>query len=237
MSCLRRASNWLLEMETSRSHLAIAVEHGRFVLRCAVAASLAYLFASWVGLLHAVWAPISALIVSQESLSATQSSVLGRFVGTLIGVLVALLVHRLGELAEISLTPQIAIAVAICAICAKERPSIRVCLWTVPLVLVTPTPSASAEVTAFFRGCEVVIGATIGSLIHLFEERLLVPFVRRLWRRYARRRGQALAVPAKRRRCAELPDLCWVLAKRIRRREHDHQKRRNTYTADKDHSR
>ncbi|WP_426418949.1 FUSC family protein [Bradyrhizobium genosp. A] len=182
----------------SRLRLGIAIEHGRFVLRCAFAASLAYVFACWAGLLHPVWAPISALIVSQESLSATHSSVFGRFVGTLIGVLVALLVHRLGKLGEIPLTPQIAIAVAICAIFAKERPSIRVCLWTVPLVLVTPTNSESAEVAAFFRGCDVMIGAAVGALVHLSEERLLAPVVRRLRRRYAHRRAQALAIPTRR---------------------------------------
>lgn len=167
-------------VQTGARHFAsIAVEHGRFVVRCATAATAAYFLASSVDLPHPVWAPISALIVSQESLNATRTSVLGRFIGTLVGVLVALLVNRLGALIGLSLTPQMAIAVALCALCAKERPAIRVCLWTAPLVLATTTPSAPAEVTAFFRGCEVLTGATVGGLIHFAEERLLAPIVRR----------------------------------------------------------
>lgn len=151
-----------------------AVDRGRFVARCTLAATLSYFFAASVHLPHPVWAPMSALIVSQESLKETRNSVLGRFVGTLLGLVVALAVNQLGILIGTSPTLQIAVAVAICATCAKERPSIRVCLWTAPLLLATTTAATPPEATALFRGCEVVIGAAVGGVLHFAEERLLV---------------------------------------------------------------
>ena len=52
------------------------------------------------------WAPISVLVVNQENVTATLSSVLGRCFGTLHGVSVALLVHRVGTGASpVSLAP------------------------------------------------------------------------------------------------------------------------------------
>jgi uncharacterized membrane protein YgaE (UPF0421/DUF939 family) len=104
-------------------------DRGRFVARCTIAASLAEVIAAHVGLPHPVWAPVSALVVTQESVAATLSSGLGRLVGTVIGVTVAMIVHRLGAPAHISLVPQLAVAVAICALCTSGRPAIRVCLW------------------------------------------------------------------------------------------------------------
>jgi uncharacterized membrane protein YccC len=58
----------------------------RFVVRCALVASLAYVVAEHIGLPQPVWAPISALVVTQESVTATLSSIHGRFFGTLLGV-------------------------------------------------------------------------------------------------------------------------------------------------------
>jgi uncharacterized membrane protein YgaE (UPF0421/DUF939 family) len=164
--------------EALRSCRQHPVDSGRFVARCVVAASVAEVIAVHIGLPHPVWAPISALVVTQESVAATLSSALGRLVGTVLGVTVALIVNRLGTAAHISFVPQLALAVAICALCASGRPAIRVCMWTCPLVLVTATPGASAEVTALFRGSEVLLGASVGGLTHLFEQRALLPLVR-----------------------------------------------------------
>ena len=164
--------------ETLRSSRQHPMDSGRFVARCVVAASVAEVIAAHIGLPHPVWAPISALVVTQERVAATLSSALGRLAGTLLGVAVALIVNRLGTTAHISLVPQLALAVAICALCASGRPAIRVCLWTCPLVLVTTAPEASAEVTALFRGSEVLLGASAGGLTHLFEQKALLPLVR-----------------------------------------------------------
>jgi uncharacterized membrane protein YccC len=63
-----------------------------FVARCSGAATFAYLLAIWVGLPNSLWAAISALVVSQEQLSETQSSLAARILGTLIGICVAVAV-------------------------------------------------------------------------------------------------------------------------------------------------
>jgi uncharacterized membrane protein YccC len=166
--------------ETLRSSAQLPVERGRFVVRCVIAAALADVIAEHIGLPHPIWAPISALVVSQESVTATLSCGLGRLVGTLLGVIVALIVIWLGTTAHISLLPQIALGVAICALCANGRPAIRVGLWSCPLVLLT-TPAETAEMTALLRGSEVVLGLAVGGFTHLCEDRALLPLVRRVF--------------------------------------------------------
>jgi uncharacterized membrane protein YccC len=150
----------------------LAAERGRFVIRCSAAASFAYGLATLVGLQHPVWAPISALIVSQESVTATIASVHGRFVGTLIGAAVALLVNSVGRMIGLPLVLQIAIGVALCATAAMGRPTIRACLWTCPLILVTAASGPDPVLVAIIRGSEVVLGAVVGGVTHLVEERI-----------------------------------------------------------------
>jgi Fusaric acid resistance protein family len=58
------------------------LDRGRFVARCAIAASLAEVIAAHVGLSHPVWAPISALVVTQESVAETLAAGCGRIVGS-----------------------------------------------------------------------------------------------------------------------------------------------------------
>jgi hypothetical protein len=163
--CIR--SNLLSWTETPRRHAYVVVKHSRFIFRCAVAGSLAYFVANHIGLHHAVWAPISALAVCQENLAATLSSAQGRFVGTLLGAVVALFVHWLGELVNAPLMLQIAAAVAICATYAASRPPLRVCLWTCPLVLVTAPSGGGADIIAVLRSSEVILGAIVGGFVHL----------------------------------------------------------------------
>ncbi|MEN3110615.1 FUSC family protein [Uliginosibacterium paludis] len=141
------------------------------MLRCALAAALANLAAELLGLSHSVWASMSALIVSHEKLSSTRAGVTGRIAGTVIGALVALAVHRLG--APLGINLQLALAVAVCALIASGRPTLRVCLWTCPLVLLTASPEESPEFTAMSRAVEVLLGAVIGGAMHYVEAALL----------------------------------------------------------------
>ena len=57
-----------------------------FVLRCSGAATVAHELASSLGLHKALWAAMSALIVSQEQLHQTRSSLGGFISGTLLGI-------------------------------------------------------------------------------------------------------------------------------------------------------
>jgi len=144
-----------------------------FVLRCAAAASMACWLSDALGLTHTVWASMSALIVSQEDVKATRAQVAGRVAGTIIGALVALAVHRLANLAGVSVVAQIAIAVSICALIAKGRSTLRVCLWTCPLVLLTTSADISPELTALSRTAEVLLGALVGGAFHIGQVALV----------------------------------------------------------------
>ncbi len=124
-----------------------------FAGRCAVSGAGAYLLAAGIGLPHPVWASVSSLIVSQESLDATRHSVIGRVIGTIAGAIVAILVCELGH--------RIGLGTAVI-----DRPSIRVSLWTCPVVLLTITPGLSVEHAGLMRSCEVIIGAFTGGLLH-----------------------------------------------------------------------
>lgn len=175
MAALRDLSlsdRWFRSAGVFKQRVVCAADRSRFIIRCAAAASLAYELARLVGLQHPVWAPISALIVSQESVTATLDSIQGRFVGTFIGLAVALLVNAVGRRIGVPLVLQIGVGVAICASAAMGRPAIRVSLWTCPLILVTAASGPATALVALFRATEVVLGAVVGGGTHILEERI-----------------------------------------------------------------
>ena len=137
-----------------------------FAGRCAVSGALSYLLAAGLGLPHPVWASMSSLIVSQESFEATRLSIVGRIIGTVGGAEIAVLVSKWAARHGIGTAAQIAASVGLCALFAKGHPSIRACLWTCPVVLLTVLPGSSIEHAASMRGCEVIVGALTGGLIH-----------------------------------------------------------------------
>jgi len=149
-----------------------------FVVRCSSAATCAYVADIKIGLPHAVWAAISALIVSQERLDDTTTSLAGRIAGTVIGAFIAVAVSLAGARLTTSVALQIAVAVAVCATIARERPPLRVCMWTAPIVLLTTQPDVPIPISAAYRASEVILGAVIGGGFHWSAEVL----VRRLSR-------------------------------------------------------
>lgn len=168
-SAVRPSTGWALRL--------------RFACRCALAATLAYLVAQWFGLPHSVWAPISALVVSQEEVEATHRAMIGRFIGTVVGVVLSLAVHAVGQRVGGPLLAQVALSVAICAVLASVWPAIRVSLWTCPLVLVGVGPTvdvddATMQVNAWLRAAEVLMGSAVGGVLHVAESRLVA-----VWRR------------------------------------------------------
>ena len=147
------------------------MESGRFVLRCSAAAALAYGVATLVGFQHPVWAPIEALVVSQESIGDTLDSIYGRLIGTLIGVVVALLAGIFGRMGGLPLMLQIALSVTVCALATFGRPTIRVCLWTCPLILVTAPSLGTTELAGLIRVSQVLLGAMVGGIAHVLDQR------------------------------------------------------------------
>lgn len=141
-----------------------------FIVRCAGAATVAYELATWLQLPHALWAAMSALIVSQVNLHETRSSFQGRLLGTLLGLGVAVLVGEGAAQIAAPVGLQIALAVAITALIAHDFPKLRVAMWTCPIVLLSTHPSVPLLTAAFHRGCEVVLGGVTGWAFHWAAE-------------------------------------------------------------------
>lgn len=143
-----------------------------FVVRCAGSATAAYELASCLGLAEASWAAMSAVIVSQERLHETRSSLTGRILGTLFGMVVSIAVSEIASRMALSTAVQLAVAVAICALVVRELPKFRVAMWTCPVVLLTARAAEPIFATAFDRGSEVILGALLGFAFHWVVDKL-----------------------------------------------------------------
>jgi uncharacterized membrane protein YccC len=137
-----------------------------FILRCSGAATVGYGLASALGLHEALWAAMSALIVSQEHLHETSSFLVGRIFGTLLGIGVTVGVSEVASRVAASTAVQMAVAVAICALTVREFPKLRVAMWTCPIILLTAEPSVPIGLVAVRRGGEVCLGAIVGWIFH-----------------------------------------------------------------------
>jgi uncharacterized membrane protein YccC len=150
----------------SRTPLADVAQHIAFVLRCSAAATLSYLLARALGLSFPVWASTSALVVSQERLEETRSTLLWRLAGTVIGIGLAVANGSLLALLSIGVAAQIACSVALCAALVHRWPSLRVSMWTVPIVYFSHAPGETLAGSGLWRGAEVVLGGLTGVLLH-----------------------------------------------------------------------
>ena len=137
-----------------------------FILRCSGAATVGYELASALGLHEALWAAMSAVIISEEHLHETRSSLLGRIFGTLLGISVTVGVNEVASRLAASTTLQMVVAVGICALIVREFPTLRVAMWTCPIILLTAEPSAPIVLVALRRGSEVLLGAVVGWVFH-----------------------------------------------------------------------
>jgi uncharacterized membrane protein YccC len=137
-----------------------------FVVRCAGAATVAYELALLLGLPASLWAAMSALVVSQERVNETQSSFVGRVLGTSIGIVTTVSVSEVASRMGVGTATQMAVAVAICAVVAHNFPTLRVAMWTCPLILLTAQPSVPIVIVALRRGSEVMLGAMVGWAFH-----------------------------------------------------------------------
>jgi uncharacterized membrane protein YccC len=149
------------------------VLYGVFMVRCAAAACLSHVLAEMLGLPFPVWASVSALIVSQERLAETRSSLIGRILGTLLGAAIAIVANLLGKTLGLGVDLQIIFAVLVCAAIAYRRCALRVSMWTSPLVLLTTHVGDYALQTAACRASEVILGGLIGAALHWFADTVL----------------------------------------------------------------
>jgi uncharacterized membrane protein YccC len=144
-----------------------------FVVRCALAAVVAYKVAALLGLSMPVWASISALVVSQERWHETRASLHERIQGTLLGVGISLAVNFLSTPLHIPPLMQLLVAVALCATIARVDRGLRVSMWTCPLVLMSGKLGGQFVLTTgLYRAVEIVVGCLVAALIHWLVERL-----------------------------------------------------------------
>lgn len=159
--------------------LPITVRDIAFVLRCSGAATLAYILAaSAFGLVHPVWAAVSAIVVSQEKLFQTRKAVVWRFAGTIVGIVVAVAAGTVTTNFGWDTAVQMGISVAICAALVRRWPDLKVAMWTAPIVFFSHEPGTSLVVAGYARGSEVVLGGIVGALIHWAAERIITPLQR-----------------------------------------------------------
>jgi uncharacterized membrane protein YccC len=117
-------------------------------------------------LTEALWAAISAVVVSQEHLHETRSSLAGRIFGTLLGIGITIAVSQVASRTAVPIVAQMSIAVAICALLVREFPTLRVAMWTCPIILLKTQVSEPIVLVALHRGSEVILGALVGWIIH-----------------------------------------------------------------------
>ncbi len=146
-----------------------------FVVRCTGACLTGYALASWLGLDRPLWAAMSAVIVSQDRLNATRSSIAARVAGTLVGAVTSLAVGGLGERFGAPVALEMGVSVAVAASLAYRFPSLRVAMWTGPVVLLTGEPSEPLSAVAAHRAIEVALGAAVAWAFHWAAEKLFAP--------------------------------------------------------------
>ena len=170
---------WLAPRQhLNRSTSESVIRATAFVARSSGAATLAYLISFWIGLPYPVWSTIWALIVSHEKLSETRSLLSDRILGTGLGIGVALGIAAGTSQFGATVSTQIALGVALCAIVAREWPALRVGMWTSSIVVLAAHDSSSTAMTAFYCGSVVILGAVIGGSFHWAAEIMVAALMR-----------------------------------------------------------
>ena len=137
-----------------------------FALRCTLASCIAYAIADHLWPQLPLWAPVSALSVSQHQGRQTQLFVSGLSLGTLVGAVIAVLVSLIGYLAGMPVIAQVGIAVAVAAAFSMNWTSARTAMWMtlIAVWLIHRFPGEMATSAGWMMAEQVVLGAIIGGL-------------------------------------------------------------------------
>jgi uncharacterized membrane protein YccC len=160
---LTRARTWLL------ARLAEWRVQLRLSLRITVAAALTYAISQWLHLPWALWAVLTAVIVTQmsvgKSLIATIDYMIGTLGGGIYSGIVGLLLPHDTNL-EIMLT--LAVAVGPLSLLASSNSRFAAAPFTAVMVLLLPTVThASPLQSAFYRVIEVAVGCMTALAVSL----------------------------------------------------------------------
>jgi uncharacterized membrane protein YccC len=150
-------------------HWPLSIQAGErllFALRCTLAACIAYAIADHLWPQLPLWAPVSALSVSQHRWHQTELFVSGLSFGTLVGAVIAVLVSLIGMLLGMPMIAQVGIAVAVAAVFSMNWTSARAAMWMalIAVWLIHRFPGAMATSAGWMMAEQVVLGAAIGGL-------------------------------------------------------------------------
>lgn len=143
-----------------------------FALRCTLASCIAYAIADYLWPQLPLWAPVSALSVSQHQWRQTELFVSGLSLGTLVGAVIAVLVSLVGSLIGIPMIAQVGIAVAVAAVFSMNWTSARAAMWMalIAVWLIHRFPGEMVTSAGWMMAEQVMLGAAIGGFFAaLFE--------------------------------------------------------------------
>jgi uncharacterized membrane protein YccC len=147
----------------------------RLCCRVTVAALVTYAFAEFLHLPLALWAVLTAIIVTQLSVGRTLKATIDYFLGTLGGAVYSSLVGTLiPHASELGVLTVLAIALAPLVLLAAMRPSFAVAPFTAVMVLLVPMfTHVSPLESAYYRVIEVALGGVIAIAVSflVFPER------------------------------------------------------------------
>jgi uncharacterized membrane protein YgaE (UPF0421/DUF939 family) len=129
-------------------------------VRTAVAATVAYLAASFFRLPQTQWAPISALVVMQSDLAGSLPVSIQRLIGTAVGASVGALLDLHFEGSVIAFGGAVFGLGLVCAFLRADRAAYRYASITLAIVLFIPHTD-TAWLAAFHRFAEVSIGVAV----------------------------------------------------------------------------
>lgn len=148
-----------------------------FVIRCTLAALIAYWIPIKLGLQYPVWASMLAVNIARDPLSKTQEQTMGQIGGTLFGSIVSILVALASQHFPLSVATQMAIAVSICALATARFQILYVSLWACLIVLLSAAPGVTSVEVGLYRAGEVMLGSLVGAAVHYAMRSVLAVIV------------------------------------------------------------
>ena len=131
---------------------------------CLIAFAVYHLF----NLPQGYWAVFTVVIVMQGSIGGTLTASVDRMKGTLLGAVVGGLAAWLRPHTPLGLGAALGLSVAITALAAAIRPTLKVAPVTAVIMLVSPSVGMNPLESALLRVVEIAFGSVIGVLTTLF---------------------------------------------------------------------
>lgn len=145
------------------------------VILSAFAAVLSYLIARLFHLPEAYWAPMSALIVMQLTLSAALPIAVQYVVGTAVGAAVGAGIDSYFHTSVIAFGAAIILVGLLSVALSVERSAFRYASITLGIVMLVPR-STSGRLVAFHRFFEVSIGIAVGLALFAVWQKIDLKF-------------------------------------------------------------